>query len=479
MKKFLSLSPLFVGMILSGCQSSMPMMSKSMPLSTQKTANSSHQHENKTPTTQVATLEKSANNVYQTTLDNGLKVIIKQDKRAPIVMTQIWYNVGSIDEPLGKGGISHFLEHMMFKDAKGISHEDSQRLISHFGGKINAFTSYDYTAYYESLPANQYPLALQIEANRMTNLIFKEEEVQTEKQVVKEERRLRTDDNPISLAYEIFAKTALPNSQKGLPVIGSMQDIENINTQDLKSWYQQWYHPNNATLVLVGDIDPNQAMFWVNKYFADIPAGNVSKHTVLNHKTHQGYQNITTQQEVQVPSLIMGFNAPSVKQSKNADDAYALMLLSDIADGGLSARFESTLVRKQNLLSSVSVYYNPFSRGDEMFMIVATPAAGIALKDAEEAIFDELANIYQGEILPEELQRGQANLVASLVFDNDSVANQAITLGSLASVGLPLDTYDVLPKKLAKINQQNIQKVGKKYLSRDNLTSVYILPKQK
>lgn len=417
--------------------------------------------------------------VFDTRLKNGLRVLIKPDHRAPIVMTQIWYDVGSIDEPIGKGGMSHFLEHLMFKDSKGISHDDSQRLISHFGGKINAFTSYDYTAYYESLPANQYPLALQIEANRMQNLLFNTAEVATEKQVVQEERRLRTDDKPLSKAYEIFVKHALPHSPKGLPVIGSMADIEGISLEDLQNWYRQWYAPNNATLVIVGDVKPEEAMVWVHKYFDNLSSMPLPTRKPLNHPTHQGYQQHSTQQAVQVPSLLMGFNVPSLKNAANATDAYALMLLSDIADGGLSARFESSLIRKKNLLNSVSVSYDLLAKGDELFTISATPRAGVSLQAAEQAILDELTAIYQGNISDDELQRGRTNLSASLVFDNDSVANQAISLGSLASIGLPIDTLEKLPNKLASISKKDIQATGKKYLNKDNLTTLYIYPNDK
>ncbi len=420
---------------------------------------------------------KLSQDVYDVTLANGLRVLIKQDARAPVVMTQIWYDVGSNDEPVGKGGISHLLEHMMFKDAKGVSHSDFQRLISHFGGQLNAFTSNDYTAYYESLPANQFPLALQIEANRMANLILKPDEFITEKAVVKEERRLRTDDNPDARAYEQFARLAQPHSPQGRPIIGSMADIDNLTPEDLQQWYRKWYVPNNATLVLVGDITPDTAMPWVERYFSALKPSALPKRAALTHPTHQGYQHKVIKEEVEVPSLMLGFNVPVLKTAKDPKDAYALTLLADVADGGLSARFEKSLIREQDLLSHVALSYDLLGKADSVLTIDATPREGVDLQTAENAILAELAKISAVSISDDEIKRGQVGTMAGLVFGNDSIADQAILLGSLSTNGLPIDTFNTLPKALAAVTKADIERVNKKYLVRDNLTSVHVLPK--
>ncbi|MEJ6069212.1 insulinase family protein, partial [Psychrobacter sp. 16-Bac2893] len=211
------------------------------------------------------TMDMSGRHEYQ--LENGLKIVVKEDHRAPVVMTQIWYRVGSADEPLDKGGISHVLEHMMFKGTSNVSSADYERLIAKFGGVNNAFTSYDYTGYYELFPANRYPLALELEADRMKNLVFNEKEFVKEHQVVMEERRQRTDDNPLAKAYESFRLLALPNSPKGESVIGPMSELESITLSDLKDWYKTWYAPNNATLVIVGDVEPAEVLTQVKRYF--------------------------------------------------------------------------------------------------------------------------------------------------------------------------------------------------------------------
>lgn len=284
------------------------------------------------------TMDMSGRHEYQ--LENGLKVVIKEDHRAPVAMTQIWYRVGSADEPLDKGGISHLLEHMMFKGTTNVSSDDYERLIAKFGGVNNAFTSYDYTGYYELFPANRMPLALELEADRMKNLIFDDKEFAKEHQVVMEERRQRTDDNPLAKAYESFRLLALPDSPKGESVIGPMSELESIKLSDLKDWYKTWYAPNNATLVIVGDVQPQEVLTQVKRYFGDLEKSNLPKRTFVTQKGFRGYQKVDSEQAVQVPVLLMGYNVPSLAttDSNNEKQAYALSLAQDVLDGGLSAR---------------------------------------------------------------------------------------------------------------------------------------------
>ncbi len=475
-----TLTPLALSFILFGCQS---LSAPNQTLTTNTHSSLTHHSINNNAAAQSQTNQsqanQSTNRLYRETLSNGLKVIIKEDKRTPIVMTQIWYNVGSNDEPTGLGGLSHFLEHLMFKDNILITSDEYHRLISHFGGQNNAFTAYDYTVYYESLPANQYPVALQIEAARMNGLLFNDNEIATEKQVVQEERRLRVDDDPFTKAYEFFNAKSLPDSPKSRPIIGSMQDINALNGDALKNWYDTWYHPNNATLVLVGDLNANDAMTWVKKYFNAIPSKTLPKRPSLSQPSHRGYQSHRTHQDIQVPKLIMGFNVPTLVSANKKQDAYALSMISDIADGGLSARFEQQLVRNKHLVSNIYVEYSMFGKGDDVFTIVATPNEGVSLEDVEQAILDELSLIGTGTIEDDEITRGQNNLVASLIFANDSLTAQAQTLGMLASLALPLDTLEQLPKQLALLDKNTIQQTARHYLNKDNLTTVYVLPTHK
>lgn len=409
-------------------------------------------------------------------LDNGLKVIIQADHRSPTVISQIWYGVGSTDEPKGLGGISHLLEHLMFKGTQKVSATDFERIIAKFGGSNNAFTSHDYTGYYEIFPANRLSLALELEADRMTNLQLTEADFLTERQVVMEERRQRIDDNPTALAFEQFSKMAYPNSNRGNPVIGSMADIEAITLNDLKNWYKTWYVPNNATLVIVGDVNPDEALAEVKKYFAHIPAKPFPKIPNLSQKGFRGYQEKTIQLPVQVPNLIMAYNVPTFTTAKDQKIVHNLMLLADVLDGGLSARLEKRLVREKQLLASVGSGYNGFARGDGLFLIQATPRDNISLDEAKQAILAEIDALKTEKIDPKEIQRAKTNTMTGLIYSQDSISGQAQMIGSLNVIGLDDRMIYELPIKFDKIQEHDLHQVAKQFFSKNNLTVLNVQP---
>ena len=422
------------------------------------------------------TMDMSGRHEYQ--LENGLKIIVKEDHRAPVVMTQIWYRVGSADEPLDKGGISHVLEHMMFKGTSNVSSADYERLIAKFGGVNNAFTSYDYTGYYELFPANRFPLALELEADRMKNLVFNEKEFVKEHQVVMEERRQRTDDNPLAKAYESFRLLALPNSPKGESVIGPMSELESITLSDLKDWYKIWYAPNNATLVIVGDVEPAEVLTQVKRYFGELKPSKLPKRPAVSQKGFRGYQQVESEQAVQVPVLLMGYNVPSLvtTDASNEKQAYALSLAQDVLDGGLSARLESRLVREQGLLTTVGTSYDLLDRGDGLFLIQATPREGVSLAQAQQAIISEIEKLKTDPIATDEIERAKTNTVTGLVYAQDSMEGQARIIGSLQSIGLDDRLLAQLPTKMDTVTVADIQAASKKYLVKDNLTVMHIIP---
>ncbi|MGP9491135.1 M16 family metallopeptidase [Psychrobacter sp. AOP7-B1-24] len=423
-------------------------------------------------------IDMSGRHEYQ--LENGLKVVVKEDHRAPVVMTQIWYKVGSTDEPADKGGISHLLEHMMFKGTTDVSSDDYERLIAKFGGVNNAFTSYDYTGYYELFPANRFPLALELEADRMKNLLFNDKEFAKEHQVVMEERRQRTDDNPLAKAYESFRLLALPDSPKGESVIGPMKEIESITLPELKAWYQKWYAPNNATLVIVGDVEPEEVLTQVKRYFSELTPSNLPERPSISQKGFRGYQQVDSEQAVQVPVLLMGYNVPSLitAGASNEKQAYALSLAQDVLDGGLSARLESRLIREQGILTTVGTSYDLLDRGDGLFLIQATPREGVSLEQAQQAIIAEIEKLKTDPIAADEISRAKTNTVTGLVYAQDSMEGQARMIGSLQSIGLDDRLLAELPTKLDGVSIADIQAASKKYLVKDNLTVMHIIPPQ-
>lgn len=437
-----------------------------------------------TPAKKSLQMDLSGRHEYR--LDNGLKVIIKEDHRAPVVMTQIWYKVGSSDEPVNKGGISHLLEHMMFKGTKSISANDFERLVAKYGGVNNAFTSYDYTGYYELFPANRLSLALELEADRMSNLTFDPKAFAKEHQVVMEERRQRTDDNPVAKAYELFRLQAMPSSPKGESVIGPMSEIQSITLPELQAWYQKWYTPNNATLVIVGDVDPDHVITEVKRYFGHTMSKPIPNRPSVKQSGFRGYQATTTSQAVQVPMLLMAYNVPSLWSASPVNDdkarvspktAYALSLAQDVLDGGLSARLEQHLVRDQGLLASVGTSYDLLDRGDGLFMIQATPREGVSLDQAQQAILKEIELLKSAPIAADEIQRAKTNTMTSLIYSQDSVEGQAQMIGSLQSIGLDDTLLASLPADLDKVSINDIQNAAKTYLVQNNLSVMYVQPK--
>lgn len=430
--------------------------------------------------TQAAKHDEQKQELVDYRLENGLRVIIKP-QQSPLAITQIWYDVGSNDEPVGVGGISHFLEHMMFKESSGIDGAIYDKVVSHFGGSRNAYTSSDITSYYQLLPANQYPLGLEIESNRMRGLVFDQAKFDKEKEVVKEERRQRTDDNPLAKAHEEFAPKLFPDNPNARPIIGYMHEIDGITLPQMQKWYDTYYHPNHATLVIVGGVKVDEAKAWVEKYFAHIPKQSLNDKAPtpkpdLRQKSHRGYQEFVSPQKVTVPSLVIAYNVPTLDTAKDENEAYALGLFADLADAGKSSHFSKNLVRGKELLNGISVSYRFYGRGDDVFYISATPRDGVSLEQAKTAILDELHTLMTKPISDNDLKKVQVSLNASLILQNDSVASQAGSLGTLATLGLPLDSFEKLPTKLQSISKDKIQTTAKKYLSEENMSVMFILP---
>jgi zinc protease len=434
------------------------------------------------PTTRIANPTRMTSpplQSYEETLANGLKVIIKQDHRAAVVMTQIWYKVGSSDETSDETGLSHALEHMMFKGTPTVPSEEFSRINARFGGSNNAFTTDDYTGYYQLYPANRLGLALELEADRMQHLVLKDDDFSQEMRVVMEERRQRTDDNPKSVAYERFRLMAYPTSPLRYPVIGHMKNLEKLKLTALKRWYEQWYTPNNAVLIIVGDVNPTEAMQHVRQYFGDIPSRSTPPRADVNEFLHTGERTMNLFLPVQVPALYMAWNVPSVSTASDPNDAYALMLLQAVIDGGLSARLEQRLVREQRLLTAVNSSYSGFERGASLFMVTAIPDQGHTLAEARRAILAEIEKLKTDPITPEELARVRTNYLADLTYDQDSISGQAQLIGQLETAGLSHHLVEQLPDRLSQLSVPFLQDVAKRYLTADSLSTLYLAPEAK
>ena len=430
------------------------------------------------PLTHAQSNTNLTRSTFDTTLKNGMKVIIREDHRAPIVLTQIWYGVGSSDESSHIHGISHVLEHMMFKGTTKVPNDEFTRLSRIYGGSINAYTSNNYTNYYQLYPKQYFPMALELEADRMQNLVLRQQDFDPEIKVVMAERRQRTDDNPRNLAFERFRWIAYPTSHYRQPTIGLMKNLNNIQLSDLKQWYQTWYSPNNATLVIVGDVNAENALKQVEKYFNAIPKKTLPERNDVLEFDRFGYRLVEMNMPVQIPNLYMAWNVKSLKTAKNPQDAYALTIIQSLLDGGISSRLQDRLVRDRKLLTSISVSYNPYNRGDSLFLISALPAEGVSLDQAQNLIQQELDLFKTTVVNPEELNAVKANFVSNFIYSQDDITGQAKMLGQLEVNGLDYRILDQLPEHYAKVTPYDIQRIANVFFVRDNLSVLHLMPEK-
>lgn len=409
-------------------------------------------------------------------LANGLKLVVQEDHRAPVVVVQVWYRVGSSYEPDGLTGISHVLEHMMFKGTPKVPAGEFSRIVSRFGGSDNAATTRDYTQYYQRYPADRLPLALELEADRMANLVIDPKEFASEVQVVMEERRSRTDDNPTAKAYERFSLMAYPSSPERTPVIGWMRDLQKLTAEDLRRWYETWYAPNNATLVVVGDVQPAQVKALADKYFAAIPAKTLPRVQKPVELAEPGRRELSLELPAKVPALYMGYNMPALNTESEPDEAYVLSMLIGVLDGGASGRLETRVVRGQQAAASINSGYDMYDRGDTVLTITAVPNNGHTLENVRDALLEQIEKLKTETIAPEEMKRVYASIIASSVYERDSIDGQAGNIGGLEVVGLSWRTLDQLPEKLQKVTPEQIQAAARKYLVPARLSVLYLKP---
>ena len=418
----------------------------------------------------------AAERTFEHTLDNGMKIIVREDHRAPVMVSQVWYRVGSSYEHAGVTGVSHVLEHLMFKGTPKVPSGEFSKLISQYGGSENAFTSYDYTGYYQIMSANNLPLSLELEADRMTNAIMPDDEFAKEIMVVKEERRLRTDDKPNSVAYERFMAAAYLSSGYHNPVIGWMHDLDNMTAQDARDWYKKWYVPNNAILVVVGDVKSTEVFELAAQYFGPIPKGTTPKRPLNKEVTGLGERRLSVDIPAQVPALYIGYNTPGINTAENPNDIYALRMLAGVLDGGYSARIETEMVRNQRITTSAGAGYGGFSLGDTLFYLSGVPAEGHTIAQLETA-FEEQIDRLQTELAePEELERVKAQIISGLVYQQDSISSQANQIGRMESIGRSWKEADEMLDKLSAVTPEQIQAVARKYLIDANKTVTILNP---
>jgi zinc protease len=414
--------------------------------------------------------------VLEHRLDNGMKVIVKQDRRAPIVVSQVWYKVGSSYEYGGLTGISHVLEHMMFKGTEKHPPGEFSRIIAANGGDENAFTGRDYTAYFQTLAKDRLAVAFELEADRMRNLLLLDEEFQKEVEVVKEERRMRTEDNPNSLTYEQFNTIAYEASPYRIPVIGWMSDLDALQVEDLRDWYRKWYAPNNATLVVVGDVDPQEVVKLAERYFGPLQPERVAQPKPRQEPLQRGMKQINVKAPARQPYLIMGYKTPVIGEADIEWEPYALELLAYVLDGGDSARLAQNLIRGSQVAADADADYSAFSRLPGMLLLDAVPTPGKSIEDLQVELKAQIIRLQEEPVGQEELERVRNQIIASKVYEKDSVFYQAMLIGQLETVGLDWRLADEYVEHLKQVTPEQIQQVARKYLVDDRLSVAVLDP---
>jgi len=364
----------------------------------------------------------------------------------------------------------------MFKGTKKYPAGEFSRIVAENGGNENAFTGRDYTAYFQTMEKSRLEVSFELEADRMRNLDLDASELKKELEVVTEERRMRTDDKPRSKTQEFFMAMAFSNSPYKNPVIGWPSDIANYQVEDLQAWYQLWYAPNNATLVIVGDVKADEVFALAEKHFAGIKKSELKPLKPQAEIKQQGVRKTTIKLPAKLPYILMGYKVPVLNSIENESEAYALEVLAGILDGGNSARLASRMVRGKQIAVSAGAGYSLMSRLPELFMLDATPAEGQTVFDMEYALKQEIYDLKSELVSTDELERVKAQVLAGAVYERDSNFYQGMQLGVLETVGIGWEKVDEYVEKVNQITAEQVRDVARKYLLEDQLNIAYLDP---
>lgn len=410
-------------------------------------------------------------------LKNGLKIIVQEDHRSPVVVSQVWYRAGSIDEVNGKTGVAHVLEHMMFKGTRKVPAGQFSRLIAAAGGKENAFTSSDYTCYFQQLEKSHLPLSFRLEADRMANLQLTKVEFDKEIKVVMEERRWRTEDKPQAMVNEAFQGVIYRAHPYSRPVVGFMNDLENMSYEDAREWYQTWYAPNNATLVVVGDVKAKEVYRLAEQYFGKLKPKVLPMRKPQVEPVQIGERSLIVKAPAKQSYLLMGYHVPALKNPQQDWEPYALEVLAGVLSGNPAARLNQRLVRETQLAVDVSAGYDILTRGrSSLFELDGTPSEGKTVAELKAALLAQIEKVKESGVTTEELDRVKAGVIAADVYQRDSMFYQAMQIGTVESIGFSWKILDEYPAKLRAVTPEQVQAVAKKYLLQDNLTTATLDP---
>lgn len=420
------------------------------------------------------TAAPAAAKVEQFTLDNGMTVIVKPDKRAPTAVHMLWVRVGSMDEVDGASGVAHVLEHMMFKGTADLQAGEFSRRVAALGGRENAFTSRDYTGYYQQIPSSRLEDVMKLEADRFARNRWPDDEFKRELEVVKEERRQRTDDAPRALLHEQLSATAFQAAPYRRPIIGWMSDLDSLTPDDAREFFRRWYVPSNAAVVVVGDVDPAEVRRLAQKHYGSIPARATPPRKPRTEPEQAGIRRTELKAPAEQAYVALTFKVPqlaSFDPSPANDDALALTVLAAVLDGYSGARLDRALVRgPDRVADSAGASNGLWGRGPQVFLLDGVPAPGKTAEQVEAALRAEVAKVARDGVTEAELQRVKTRWIAAEVFKLDSIMNQARELGGAWVQGLPLDAGERLIQRLRGVTAEQVKSVAARYFGDDQLT---------
>lgn len=440
-----------------------------------------------TATAPVARPVQAAQSAPQVfTLSNGMTLIVQPDHRAPTAVHMLWVRVGAMDEVDGTSGIAHLLEHMLFKGTPTVPEGEFSRRVAALGGQENAFTSLDFTAYHQQIPAKRLPEVMRLEADRFAHNQWSDEAFKRELEVVKEERRMRLEESPSAQLFEAFNAVAFQEHPYRRPIIGWMSDVQHLAPDDARRFYRRWYVPANAAVVVAGDVDARQVQAWAEQFYGRIPTRALSARRVLGEPEQAGVRRLTYHGRTTQPLLLLGYKAPRLAspqaQDAASEDALALQLLAGVLDGHSAARLSRALVQGQNghsrMAQSVGASFDLMGRGPELFMLSAAPVPGVSAEALEAALKTEIQRIATEGVSEAELQRVKNQWTASEVFKRDSLFMQAYELGSTWAQAWPQGSDHVLMQRLRAITPEQVRSVAQRYFSDRQLTVGLLLPQE-
>jgi zinc protease len=415
--------------------------------------------------------QAQASQIQEVVLENGLKVLLLEEHKSPVVTFQVWYRVGSRNEEDGKSGLAHFLEHMMFKGTLKVGPEEYSRIIAKNGGRSNAFTTPDVTVYFATMSRDKIGIAVDLEADRMANALLDGKYFEPEKKVIMEERRLRTEDRPVSSLAEVTAAVAYTIHPYRRPVVGWMQDLENLTREDLRKYYQTFYAPDNAFIVVAGDFSTEEILAKIKAAFGNIPRGPAPPKVRFEEPPQSGERRVVLKKEAELPFVLIYYHVPNVK----SPDGFALDLLAVILAGGRSSRLHQDLVYHKRIARRVDADYDGLSIDPTVFSVTAPLMPGKDPLEVERAIYDLLERVKSEPVSDRELEKAKNQIEAAFVFGQDSIFGQAMRVGQYEAVA----GWRLLDRYLAgirKVTPADILRVARKYLDPDQRTVGTLVP---